>query len=727
MKLSKLPAVAFDYVLDGLRVIWLHGIRHDGVCTCGRPDCSSPGKHPVTRNGVLDATTSLKQLKAWSKRHPDGNVGIATGPGSDIVVLDIDPDHDGRDSLNALEAEHGPLPVTPTVETGGGGEHQYYRLPEGVEVRNRAGIRPGIDSRGLNGYVVAPPSRHASGGDYGWAEGLEMESVPLAELPGWLLNLIAQPAKRTRVEGASKDETIAKGTRNATLASRAGTLRRGGLSEEAIATALLQENEDHCDPPLDEGEVRRIAKSIGRYDPAHTATDRLELAGLAQLPEPPDLAVVSEAVRNLVGLLDGADSLERETTAQAAVSCLKDKGLTVDNAKKLMTAAIRATGGGSQQAGPAELLANPQAWPEPVDGVTLLDDLMTTIHRFVIVSKESAVAITLWIAFSHSHDAFGISPLLGITSPTMRCGKSTLLELLLGLVPRGLAASNVSPAAMFRAVDQFKPTLIVDEADSFMKSNVEYINILNSSWKRPLAVVIRCVGDNFTPTPFSTWGPKVVALIGQLPPTLDDRSIEIRLERKLSGETIERIRPDRAVEALVPLQRQLWTWAQAHLKELATADPEVPETLDDRAQDNWRGLIAIGDTVGGGWGERARGAALALDKKGLGHEEAIRIQLLEDLFEIFDDAESNVYSDGTPVTRLASSKVLRELHNRPERPWADFKSGRELTAAQLARLLRPFGIRPKPMHLPGSKSVRGYEAGDFSEVFERYLGMGIDE
>jgi len=679
------------------------------------------GKTPLrSSRGFHDATSDLEEVSSLWKKHPEANIGLYPAP-SGLLVIDVDGE-DGRRTargLGLLDTE------TLRAVTGraDGGLHLYFVHPSGTPIGN-AKIGVGLDVRADHGYVVMPPSIHPdTGAEYHWENDL-----PLAQVPDSVLTLIRRPqANSPSPSVPNTDSTgIVEGERNAALASMAGSMRRRGMSPKAIEAALVEENEQRCEPRLDAAEVARIATSIGRYDPSHTLADRLRLAGLTQLDATPPMAAVSNGIRNLADLIGGVDPLDREATMQAAVQCLKEKGLTLDNARRLVASGLRTNGTVQKRDAPSGLLTDPTPWPEPVDGAELLDDLAATVRRFVVLTEDAAITIALWVLFAHAHAAFVISPLLGITSPTMRCGKSTLLELLLALVPRGLAASNVSPAAIFRAVDELNPTLIVDEADSFMKSDTQYINVLNSSWKRSMAVVIRCVGDNHAPTPFSTWGPKVVALIGQLPSTLDDRAIEIRLERRMPGEKIERLRPDRDVESLEPLKRKAWTFATANLKELVEADPEIPEVLDDRAQDNWRGLLALADLVGAGWPERARRAAIALDAKGLGREEAIRIQLLEDLRDIISDAGRSFNADGSPVTRFATNLLLKELGNREERPWTDFKAGRALTAAQLAWLLRPFGIRPKAMWLPNGKTLRGYNASAFADVFRRYLGEEID-
>jgi hypothetical protein len=148
----------------GWRVFPLHSIAH-GACTCGKPKCSSPGKHPRTRRGVKDATTDATTITGWWARWPDANIGVATGSG--LVVIDIDPAHGGDKSFSAAVARLGDLGPTRMCRTGSGGRHLYYSTGTRIPC-SQGRLGPGIDVRGEDGYVVAPPSLHISGRRYVW-------------------------------------------------------------------------------------------------------------------------------------------------------------------------------------------------------------------------------------------------------------------------------------------------------------------------------------------------------------------------------------------------------------------------------------------------------------------------------------------------------------------------------------------------------------------------------
>jgi len=350
-------------------------------------------------------------------------------------------------------------------------------------------------------------------------------------------------------------------------------------------------------------------------------------------------------------------------------------------------------------------------WPDPVDGVALLDGLANTFLRFVALPEHVAPVAALWVVLTHGHDAFSISPLLAVTSPEKRCGKTTVLELLGALVARPLAASNISTAAVFRIVEMHSPTLLVDEADTFVRGNNELRGVINGGHKRSSAFVVRSVGEDHDPKQFFTWCPKAIACIGKLPDTLEDRAIVVRMRRRRPDERVERLRLDRTAE-LAPLRSQAARWAKDWMEELEAADPDVPAGLHDRAADNWRPLLAIADAAGGDWPDVARQAAISLSGSG-DDEQAPGVLALADLAEMFRDRE---------VDRLQSDEIVQHFVKLEHRPWPEYKNDRPLTLRQLARLLSRFGIRPKTIRFADGIR-RGYELDDCRDAFARYLSV----
>lgn len=264
---ENLELSALSYAKRGWPVLPVHNPGSAG-CSCGNPACKKVAKHPRTQNGLKNAATDPITIHDWWRRWPSANVGIRTGAPSRLVVLDLDPRHGGDVSLADLASKHGKLPFTPKAVTGGGGYHFFFCHP-GVAIKSRASIAAGLDIRADGGFIVAPPSKHASGSTYQWAT--PPDAVPLAVLPEWLLQLAnGDGGRNSRVaETPGASEPIIEGHRNATLARIAGSMRRAGLGQDAIASALLNHNRTACNPPLSEAEVRSIARSVGRY-PAGT-------------------------------------------------------------------------------------------------------------------------------------------------------------------------------------------------------------------------------------------------------------------------------------------------------------------------------------------------------------------------------------------------------------------------------------------------------------------------
>jgi len=207
------------------------------------------------------------QIQGWFRRWPQANIGIVTGAISGLVVIDIDPQHDGDESLTRLEREHGPLPHTVEAITGGGGRHLYFAHPGG-QARNKAGLAAGIDLRGDGGYVVAPPSIHPSGRAYIWEVSHHPDETTLAPLPYWLLQRVIDGSPRLGHPLAHWRELAhhgaAEGARNSTIASFAGHLLWHGVDPEVALELLACWNATRCRPPLPEDELVRVVESIAR-------------------------------------------------------------------------------------------------------------------------------------------------------------------------------------------------------------------------------------------------------------------------------------------------------------------------------------------------------------------------------------------------------------------------------------------------------------------------------
>jgi putative DNA primase/helicase len=392
-------------------------------------------------------------------------------------------------------------------------------------------------------------------------------------------------------------------------------------------------------------------------------------------------------------LLDGLEyELQRDTAAARL-------GIRVSALDKLVK--------GRRAATEAENAALPH-WNvepsvEPVDGAALLNDLRQVFRRYVVLPRRADIALPLWVLHAWTMDAGDVSPLMVLVSPTKRCGKTSVLILLYFLTPRSELSSNITTSALFRYIEDLRPTLLIDEADSFAKDNEELRGILNSGHTKAAAHVIRNVKHK--PRRFSTWTPKAIATIGALADTLEDRAVVVRLQRKPPGATVERLRR-RDNTDFAGLRSQAARWAADNFDKLADPDPKMPD-LNDRAADNWRPLLAIAELAGGTWPEEARRAACLLS--GDEQDGAIGVELLRDIRSAFGD--DNV---------IRSSDLVAKLTADPERPWAEWKHGRPLTQKQLAGLLAPFHIMSLTVHPPGLPDGKGYRRTDFEEAWAAY-------
>ena len=349
-----------------------------------------------------------------------------------------------------------------------------------------------------------------------------------------------------------------------------------------------------------------------------------------------------------------------------------------------------------------------EPWPDPVAGDELLSSIRDALLRFMVLPDQAAETVALWVLFAHAHDAAEHSPILAIESPEKRCGKTTLLNIVAKLVPVPLPAANISTAAIYRAVEKFGPTLLLDEVETYIRDNEEMRGVVNSGFTRDSAVVIRNVGDNHEPQPFKTWCPKVAALIGKLPDTLQDRAIIVTLRRRLTSESRERF-SRQCHDEMKSLHRRAARWAADHIEELKIADPSMPAGLGDRAQDAWRPLLAIADAAGASWSDIGRRAAVALT--GASDDEADSasrgVLLLTHVREIFAIRE---------VQSLQSQDLLDALNNNEEWPWGEWRQGKAISARGVAAILKPYGIRPRR-----GSAGSSYRLSDFADAFQRYL------
>ena len=284
--MNVLREAALGYAHRGWRVFPLHGIVN-GTCTCGRKDCSSPGKHPLVRRGLYEATTDPKKIQSWWRRWRCANVGIATGAVSGVVVIDIDLPAAFESLARLIEAK---LPTTLTGLTGGGGVHLIYSSSDEAlgnsagRLPGLAGELPGLDLRGNGGYIVAPPSVHRSRGVYEWLDA----NRPVAAAPNWLKQPERVYVALDDVEGTTFDGdgtayglAVLSDELDRVRAAQVGT-RNHQLNRSGFAIARLVAGGELLEGPA-RSALLGVALAIGLDEPESRQTiDSAFDAGLRQ-------------------------------------------------------------------------------------------------------------------------------------------------------------------------------------------------------------------------------------------------------------------------------------------------------------------------------------------------------------------------------------------------------------------------------------------------------------
>ncbi len=358
-------------------------------------------------------------------------------------------------------------------------------------------------------------------------------------------------------------------------------------------------------------------------------------------------------------------------------------------------------------------LVDPEPWPEEVDGAALLEEVAAGLRRYVVMPAHAIEATALWVVHCFTFECWQHTPRLGVTAPEKGCGKSTLLDVLSMLTPRAVKTENMSTAVMFRLMDAHRPTLLVDEMDTFLVGkdvNEDLRGALNAGHAKG-GRHLRCQGDNHDLKGFKTFGPVALAGIGRLPSTLADRSIPIVLHRRGPDDLIDNFRSDRA-DHLRETARKAARWAQDNEGRLKHGDPTMPDGIDNRAADNWRSLLSIADAVGGRWPDLARLAAMSLAGANM-ENESIGVRLLSDMRDIFKTVGDD---------RITSKDLAEKLHEIEDAPWPEYGRGQKpITPVQIARLLKSYSIAPCTIRTSYG-TPKGYRLkGPLKTAFALYL------
>lgn len=354
------------------------------------------------------------------------------------------------------------------------------------------------------------------------------------------------------------------------------------------------------------------------------------------------------------------------------------------------------------------------------DGAALLGQVAAFLRSYVAFpSGHAAVAVALWAAHTHLAQQFDSTPRLALLSPEKQCGKSRVLELLELLCAGAETLSDASAAYLFRRIgaeDAGPVTILLDEADAIWKrgksdETAEALRSIVNAGHRKSATVgrVEMSGKKAQLARFRVYAPAAIAGIGSLPDTIMDRAVVVRMRRRAPDERVRDYRERVTRPEGEALRVQLAEWAEAVAGQVGEPWPELPGGVTDRAADVWEPLIMVADLAGGSWPELARKACAAFVTGARDDDTAsVSVRLLTDLREVFAGADVQ-----------PTETILAGLHALDESPWGDWY-GKPLTPRELAKLLKPYGIRPKVVRI-GDATPRGYARSDLLESWRRYL------
>lgn len=352
-----------------------------------------------------------------------------------------------------------------------------------------------------------------------------------------------------------------------------------------------------------------------------------------------------------------------------------------------------------------------EAHPANLDGEVLVRDIEQFIRRFVVLPNRTLLPLALWSLGTHLFDVFDSFAYLVITSPTPRCGKSRVLEILALLCANPERTSNISEAAMFRLIERYKPTLLLDEMEQLREKGERsqiLRNLINAGNRRD-AMAIRCAEGGKAIERCQVYCPKALAAIGSLPDTITDRSIAIRMQRRTFEERIERFLFQRAGIKAREILGRIAAWCKQHQNTIQAAYSNAPdlEFIEDRDAESWTPLFSLLAVADPSRLEELRGCALILcgQKQDDAAEEHITVRLICDAATVLHGDEKHI----------ASAELLRRLREIEDSPW----SSPDFDRRRLAKYLRGFGLRSKPVRI-GASTPRGYIAAEIHERASRY-------
>lgn len=368
---------------------------------------------------------------------------------------------------------------------------------------------------------------------------------------------------------------------------------------------------------------------------------------------------------------------------------------------------------------------DPTPWPEEVDLLDTIREIENIIRRVMVCEERYVTAAAYYIAATWFVDSVQYAPYAVITAPAKRCGKSVLLDLMSRLVKRPyMLSGKPSDAAIFRTLDKYRPTLLLDEVDTYLSNADELQGILNGGISRRTAMTARCekyADGDIEPRIFRTFGFKVMSGIGadRSGTALVDRAIVLRLSRKTRNDKRDKLRhiPSDQWESICRKLMRLSLQYSEAVEKLSSAPISTPESLGDRACDTWESLFILADLCGEDEGRRVRNVACEI--AGEGSEDSWQVDLLSDAADIARQALQSggavtfdfgslgnvrvaITDGGIHGDCIQTTSLHLALTNNPDRQWREFgRSGKPIAQHLMTKTIKGYGVNTAKLKKAG--------------------------
>jgi hypothetical protein len=456
------------------------------------------GKQPLIKSWQTKASKDHKQIERWGKQWRDANVAIPTGEVNNLLAVDCDGRNGGLINKDIIEDQYGPF-EGPVVRTGDG-IHIYFAYPPDGVSSGAGKIARGIDHKAARGYVLGPGSVHPSGAVYALLDYDSLSEATLSIPQGWLLNKmrgVNGNGVQSRSDGnctrpsSNGERCFKEGKRNISIFIEACKLFESGKSFDEALEEVFNINKIVCDPALPEDEVRRTVQSAQKNVAAKNLSiaDTLKQFGVSALTKDSTGDTILEALKQAQAFSSYSSPADVGVLKAEVRKKLKD--IRYPSPGEVVKAVFSAPKEADSSS--PGFLETPEPWNESVEGAELADEISDTIRQYIFLNKHEAVAVTLFILHGWAIDVVTISPILRISSGSKGCGKSILLTLAAALLSRSVMTGNMTVASLYRAVDKFRATIALDEADIGLANDPELASMFNASYMKATSMVPRCV------------------------------------------------------------------------------------------------------------------------------------------------------------------------------------------------------------------------------------------